>query len=102
MIHFALHFIYYLSKQAINTMQNGGYTPGHSCLGKRHPSGCRADALHLVGSQFKVENIVVLGNVDGIGGAGNGDGAALQMPAEDDLIGRLVVSLGDAGDDLVL
>ena len=74
-------------------MQNGGYTPGHSCLGKRHPSGCRADAFHLVGSQFKVENIVVLGDMGGIGRAWNGNGAALQMPAEDDLI-DLLLGLG--------
>lgn len=83
-------------------MQNGGYTPRRSCLGKRHPSGCRADAFHLVGSQFKVENIVVLGDMGGVGGARDGNGAALQMPAEDDLIGRLVVSLGNAGNHLVL
>ena len=83
-------------------MQNGGYTPGHSCLGKRHPSGCRADALHLVGSQFEVEDVVILGDMGGVGGAGDGDGAALQVPAEQDLIGRLVVGLGDAGDYLML
>ena len=60
------------------------------------------DALHLVGGEFEVEDVVVLGDVGGIGGAGDGDGAALQVPAEDDLIGRLLVSLGDGGDDLVL
>jgi hypothetical protein len=45
------------------------------------------DALHLVGSQFEVEDVVVLGDVGSIGRARDGDGAALQMPAEDDLIG---------------
>ena len=60
------------------------------------------DALHLVGSQLKVEDVVVLGDVGSVGRAGDGDGATLQMPAEQDLIGRLVVSLGDGGDDLVL
>ena len=59
------------------------------------------DALHLVGRQFEVEDVVVLGDVGGIGRAGDGDGAALQMPAEQHLIGRLAVSLGDAGDHLV-
>ena len=60
------------------------------------------DALHLVGSQFEVEDVVVLGDMGGVGGAGDGDGAALQVPAEQDLIGRLVVGLGDAGDHLML
>ena len=60
------------------------------------------DALHLVGSQLKIEDVVVLGNVCGIGGAGNGDGATLQMPSEQDLIGRLVVGLGNTGNRLVL
>ena len=46
------------------------------------------DALHLVGSQFEVEDVVVLGDVGGIAGTGNGDGAALQMPAEEDLIDK--------------
>ena len=60
------------------------------------------DALHVVGGQLEVEDVVVLGDVGGIGGAGDGDGAALQVPAEDDLIGRLLMGLGDGGDDLVL
>ena len=45
--------------------------------------GCKAvvafqgvDALHLVGSQFEVEDVVILGDVHGIAGAGNGDGKA--------------------------
>ena len=46
------------------------------------------DALHLVGSKFEVEDVVILGDVRGIAGTGNGDGATLQMPAEEDLIGR--------------
>ena len=83
-------------------MRNGGYTPGRSCLGKRLPSGCRADAAHLVGCQFEVEDVVVLGNVGGIGRVGDGDGAALQMPAKQDLIGRLVVSPCNTGNHLVL
>ncbi len=45
--------------------------------------GCKAvvafqgvDALHLVGSQFEVEDVVILGDVRGIAGARNGDGKA--------------------------
>ena len=38
------------------------------------------DALHLVGSQLEVEDVVVLGDVGGIGGAWDGDGDALQVP----------------------
>ena len=34
------------------------------------------DALHLVGSKFEVEDVVILGDVRGIAGAGNGDGKA--------------------------
>jgi hypothetical protein len=37
-----------------------------------------------------------------VGRTWNRDGTALQMPTEQNLIGRLVVSLGDAGDDLML
>ena len=46
------------------------------------------DALHFVGSQFEVEDVVVLCDMRGIAGTGNGDGAALQMPAEEDLIDK--------------
>jgi hypothetical protein len=53
------------------------------------------DALHLVGRQLEVEDIVVLGDMGSIRGARDSNGAALQMPAEDDLIGRLVVNRGD-------
>lgn len=49
------------------------------------------DALHFVGSKFEVEDVVILGDVRGIAGTGNGDGAALQMPAEEDLIGRFAM-----------
>ena len=60
------------------------------------------DALHLVGSQFEVEDVVVLSDMGSVGRTWNRDGTALQMPTEQNLIGRLVVSLGDAGDDLML
>ena len=45
------------------------------------------DALHLIGSQFEVEDVVVLGDMGSIRGARDSDGATLQMPAENDLIG---------------
>ena len=60
------------------------------------------DALHVVGSQGEVEDVVVLGDVGGIRRAGDGDDAALQVPAQDDLIGGLLVGLCDVPDDFVL
>ena len=60
------------------------------------------DALHLVGSKFEVEDVVILGDVGGIAGTGNGDGATLQMLAEEDLIGRFAMGLGYVGNHLVL
>ena len=69
------------------------------------------DALHLVGSQFEVEDVVILGDVRGIAGAGNGDGAALQMPADDAIklnniflmtpltLSKLILPCADGGYD---
>ena len=37
------------------------------------------DALHLIGGQGEVEDVVVLGDVGGIRRAGDDDGAALQV-----------------------
>jgi len=45
------------------------------------------DAQHLVGCQFEAEDVVVLGDMGSVGRTGDGDGTALQMPAEDNLIG---------------
>ena len=59
------------------------------------------DALHLVGGQREVEDVVVLGDMGRVRRAGDCDGAALQVPAEDDLIGRFLVGLCDVLDDLV-
>lgn len=47
------------------------------------------DARHLVGSEFKIKDIVVFGNMLGIRGSGDGDDSALEVPAEQDLIGAL-------------
>ena len=75
----------------------------------------RADALHVVGGQREVEDVIVFGDVGGVLAsrscvlsvasgkaervasdhrnrarrAGDGDDAALQVPAQDDLIGGL-------------
>ena len=45
------------------------------------------DALHVVGGQREVEDVVVLGDVGSVRRAGDSDDAALQVPAQDDLIG---------------
>lgn len=60
------------------------------------------DALHVLGRQLEVEDVVVLGDVGGVRRAGDGDDAALQVPAQDDLIGGSLVGLCDVLDDLVL
>ena len=60
------------------------------------------DALHLVGGELEVEDIVVLGDMGGIAATGNSDSTALEVPAQKYLIRGLSVSLSNRGDDLVL
>ena len=60
------------------------------------------DALHLVGGELEVEDVVVLGDMGGIAATGNSDSAALEVPAQKYLIRGLSVSLSNRGDDLVL
>ena len=55
------------------------------------------DARHLVGSEFKIKDIVVFGNMLGIRGSGDGDDSALEVPAEQDLIGALGRSRAASG-----
>ena len=49
------------------------------------------DQLHILFAQFKIEDVIVLGNMVRIGGTGDGDKACLQLPPENDLRRRLTV-----------
>ena len=58
------------------------------------------DLLHLLIGQGEVKDIIVFSDVLGIGRTRNGDNAALQVPAQEDLIGALSVCRRDFLDDV--